>query len=109
MKAEFGRQDCMAVVENSLPSTASPDDSAYLTNAQHRVESQVKRELQSDPGLRFSSLVVRRINDGVCLEGVLDVDDTVPDVDSLARRVAGVNNVLNHLVLRQSRQLPSKG
>ncbi len=63
----------------------------------HGFEQLVRFELESRHS--FASLVVRRIPGGICLQGVLDVDDDLPDVDSLARRVAGVDQVLNQLVM----------
>jgi hypothetical protein len=45
-------------------------------------------------------LVIRRIPNGVCLEGVLESEGD-PDVSGVARSVAGVNEVLNHLVVRR--------
>ncbi len=66
----------------------------------HRIEREVQRELLSEPRLKFSSLVIRRMNNnGVCLQGVLEADDESPDVCSLAQRVSGVEQVLNHLVV----------
>ena len=62
----------------------------------------VRRELLSRPGLEFSSLVVRRVHDGVCLQGVLEANESNADVCDLARSVAGVERVLNHLVVRQT-------
>lgn len=70
----------------------------------HQVEQDVRRELLSQPELRFSSLVVRRIADGVCLQGVLEADDGSPDVCSVAQRVSGVNCVLNHLLIAPNRE-----
>lgn len=72
----------------------------------HQVERTVRRELLAHPQLCFSSLVIRRLRDGICLEGVLEADDEVPDVCRLAQQVAGVERVLNHLVVR--RPTPSK-
>lgn len=72
----------------------------------HRLERDVQRCLLDHPDLQFSSLVVRRVRDGVCLEGVLEVEGFCPDVSSLAQRVAGVSQVLNHLVVRRP---PQKG
>jgi hypothetical protein len=60
----------------------------------------VQRYLLSHPDLRFSTLVIRRIPNGVCLEGVLESSANL-DICGLARSVAGVNEVLNHLVVRQ--------
>ena len=77
----------------------------------HRIEEDVQRELLGHAGLKFSSLVVRRIRNGVCLEGVLEADDDAPDVGTLAQTVVGVEEVLNHLVVRHQGEtaLPAKG
>lgn len=76
----------------------------------HQIEQDVQRELLSEPNLRFSSLVVRRINNGVCLQGVLEAGAGCPDVCSVAQRVSGVRQVLNHLVVASSgREVPAKG
>jgi osmotically-inducible protein OsmY len=74
----------------------------------HQVELEVQRELLSQPSLHFASLVVRRINNGVCLQGVLEADADSPDVCRIAQRVSGVRQVLNHLVIAGGR-LPPKG
>ena len=64
----------------------------------HSIERQVQRKLLANPRLRFSSLVVRRTPDGICLEGVLEANNGC-DVCSLAQQVEGVDQVLNHLLL----------
>jgi len=74
----------------------------------HQIELDVQRALLAQPALHFASLVVRRINNGVCLQGVLESDADSPDVCSIAQRVSGVREVLNHLVVAASR-LPGKG
>jgi hypothetical protein len=82
---------------------ADPAGDSYLTrciDAPHGLEKAVHRRLRAQPGLRFASLVIRRIPNGVCLEGVLE-SDADQDVCNLARSVAGVDEVLNHLVVRQ--------
>ena len=76
--------------------------------APHWVESEVQRRLLANPKLKFESLVVRRFRDGICLQGVLEVDDETPDVCELACKVSGVKFVLNHLV-EAPRRLPPKG
>ena len=75
----------------------------------HQVEQEVRRALLSQPNLHFSSLVVRRITGGVCLQGILQMDAESPDVCSVAQRVSGVNCVLNHLLIAPGRSLPAKG
>lgn len=75
----------------------------------HRVEQDVRRELLAQPSLHFASLVVRRIDNGVCLQGVLEADEELPDVCHIARRVSGVRDVLNRLVIAPRSGLPAKG
>ncbi len=72
----------------------------------HCIERDVRRSLLSRPNLRFTSLVVRRIDNGVCLEGVVETDADPSEVDRLAIQIAGVNDVLNRLVVRRP---PPKG
>ena len=71
-----------------------------------RVEQQVQRELLAHPEFTFSSLVVRRIPNGVCLEGVVETNTDLANVTRLLQSVAGVEEVLNHLVVRHP---PAKG
>jgi hypothetical protein len=78
----------------------SEETSRCHVAAPHRLEQTVQRYLLSHPDLRFSTLVIRRIPNGVCLEGVLESSANL-DICGLARSVAGVNEVLNHLVVRQ--------
>jgi hypothetical protein len=66
----------------------------------HRIESEVRRRLIAHPDLHFKVLVVRRVPNGVCLEGVLDAADGAPDVNEIARQVAGVECVINRLMVR---------
>jgi osmotically-inducible protein OsmY len=75
----------------------------------HGIEKDVQRELLAEPRLHFSSLVIHRVQNGVCIEGVVEADDGSPDVTRLAKRVAGVDRVINRLVMTHARQLPPKG
>lgn len=86
---------------------SSPNDSVLLNP--HRLEQEVRHRLMSEPQLNFTMLVVRRMQGGVCLEGVLETDDDSTDIEHLVRRVAGVEQVLNYLVVRHARELPRKG
>jgi osmotically-inducible protein OsmY len=80
--------------------------SVELEDLPHRIEQEVQRKLLSDPGMHFSSLVVRRIPEGVCLEGVLETSENGCNVSQLIQSVKGVHRVLNHLVIRRP---PAKG
>ena len=66
----------------------------------HQLEQAVRRELMSQPTLKFSSLVVRRMPNGVCLEGVVEAAGTAGDIGRIVNAVAGVDRVINRLVVR---------
>ena len=87
--------------------TLSPDDS--VMRHPHRLEQDVRNRLMEEPDLHFTSLVVRRMQDGLCLEGVLETDDEVDEVAVLVRHLCGVSNVVNNLVIHRRRELPRKG
>ena len=72
--------------------------------ASHLTELQVRRHLMSQSQLSFSSLVVRRMNNGVCLQGVVEATGTEPDLAQLVRQVAAVDRVISQVVVR-----PRKG
>jgi hypothetical protein len=94
------------------PAPVNPDTASCCTaviDEPHGIEQAVRRRLLGEPQLKFSSLVIRRIRDGVCLEGVMLTDGDCPDVCSLAQSVRGVEQVLNHLVINSARNLPAKG
>lgn len=67
--------------------------------APHSFEQFIKFELQARH--TFLSLVVRRIPGGVCLQGVV-VDDDEIDIEVTARELAGVDHVVNQLVVIRS-------
>jgi len=92
------------------PSAASSSEAMCgcdgLLPAPHGLEQDVRRSLLANPNVRISSLVVRRMPNGVCIEGVLETDDGPPDVCALVRRIPGITEVVNHLVVRRP---PPKG
>jgi len=61
----------------------------------------VQQALDSQPAVNFSSLEIRQIEGGICLEGVLETNDQPPDIEHLVRSVADVDRILNRLVVRQ--------
>lgn len=72
---------------------------AGAVDSPHQLELDVRRALLSEEGLDIASLVVRRLNNGVCLEGVIRVNSDDVDVCKAVRRLAGVGEVVNHLVV----------
>ena len=97
-KQDVRRPSSPLQTRGSLQTT---DADADFAEDPHQVELNVQRELFAHSELRFSSLVVRRIPNGVCLEGVVEAHVNSPDVCSLAQAVLGVDEVLNHLVVRR--------
>ncbi len=65
----------------------------------HQLESDVRRALMSEDGVHIASLVVRRLPNGVCLEGVIHVSGDDVDVCKSVRKLDGVGEVLNHLLV----------
>jgi osmotically-inducible protein OsmY len=93
-----------------FPAPEEPMATTAMLSSPHQIEEDVQRELLGHGGLHFSSLVVRRVPNGVCLEGVLETDDASEassSVCGLARRVAGVQKVLNHLLVRCPQNRPA--
>ena len=65
----------------------------------HDVESDVRRELLAIDRVKLSSLVVRRMQNGICLQGVVKFADESFDICDAVRKIPGVNRILNHLVV----------
>ncbi|HQX53324.1 MAG TPA: hypothetical protein PLY87_21815 [Planctomycetaceae bacterium] len=78
----------------SRPKTVSvPSRSA------HQLEADVRRALNEAEGLEIHSLVVRRLPNGICLEGVIRVSGDDFDVCGAVRDIEGVGEVVNHLLV----------
>ena len=93
--------------ESSVPTDSRLDQNvpgSGCHESPHMTELQVRHHLMEQSELMFSSLVVRRMNNGLCLQGVVETHDKRPDFASLVREVAAVDNVISQLVVR-----PRKG
>lgn len=66
----------------------------------HRVESEVSWTLRNTPGVHVESLSVHRIEDGVCLHGVIELDDPSTDVEDVIRRALSIEHVMNRMVVK---------
>ncbi len=71
-------------------------------DAPHAVERRVRRALTSQPSLDFKSLNVHRTDDGVCLTGIVESSGDDADVARLIREVAGVERVIDQLIVRRA-------
>ena len=80
--------------EDVPPTGEHHDDSAAM------LERAIRHKLISDLDVSISSLIVRQIEGGVCLDGILETYNDLTDVERLVRSVASVDRVLNRLVLR---------
>lgn len=88
---------------SKLRSDAEAGNPPPVTSATmpHEIEHAVQRKLRSLNTAEFRSLVVRRISDGVCLEGIVEYEGDCPDIADIVKSVDGVQQVLNHLVSRR--------
>lgn len=76
-----------------------PTSRAPQSDPEHQLASDVRRALLSEDGLDIASLVVRRVPNGVCLEGVVRVQGDDVDVCKAVRQLEGIGEILNHLVV----------
>lgn len=72
-------------------------DSSLFTPA-HLIEYEVLRKLQAHPEVKISSLVVRRIPSGVCLQGILESDHDPDELQRLLLEIEGIEQIVNQLV-----------
>lgn len=85
---------------HALPSS-SPAKSASPLSSPGTI-ADIRRQLLAEEGLTFSSLVVRRVADCICLEGVLEIDTDDIDVDAAALRIAAGTSLRNQLIVRNA-------
>jgi osmotically-inducible protein OsmY len=95
------RQEPREVVESTVAVMDGQPNVSHVdpNTARHQVEHDVRRHLLSHPDFRFASLVVRRVENGVCLQGVLEAGIDSPDVCTVVQAIDGVRQVLNHLLV----------
>ena len=65
----------------------------------HQLEAEVRRALGLAEGLEIGSLVIRRLPNGICLEGVIRVASDDFDVVRAVREIDGIGEVVNRLVI----------
>ena len=82
----------MALMSRTKTASAPPRSS-------HQLETDVRRVLSESDGLYVHSLVVRRMPNGICLEGVIRVASDDFDVCRAVRQIDGVGEVVNHLLV----------
>ncbi len=65
----------------------------------HQLEAKIRRALCAENGVDIGGLVVRPLQNGICLEGVIRVSSDDFDVCSAVREIEGVGEIVNHLVV----------
>lgn len=76
----------------------------------HDIESDVRRRLLAAAGVSVSSLVVRRVPNGVCLQGVIHFEDEPFDISDAVRELPGIRKVVNQMVqCTESIECPEMG
>ena len=99
----------MALVEPAYGDSAVQTADESVVFHRHQLEQEVRNRLMAEPSLHFTSLVVRRVRSGLCLEGVLETNESEADVSRLVRQICGVSQVLDRLVVHRAHQVPRKG
>ena len=69
----------------------------------HQVEAEVSQALRESPGIYVESLSVHQVEGGVCLHGVVEVDDAHCDLEEIVRQVVRVDQVINRMIVRPGR------
>ena len=88
-------------VPESFECEESQTDLRFSLFPAHRVEEEVTRTLRESPGVYVQSLSVHRTDDGVCLHGVVEVDDPSTDVEAIVRRALSIDQVVNRMIVKQ--------
>ena len=80
----------------------------YSECSDHEYERDIQRRLLETPGLHFSSLIVRRLDNGICVQGVLEMSGPHLDIGKVVRDISGAENVVNQVVVRECPEVPAE-
>ncbi|MBC7968391.1 MAG: hypothetical protein H7Z17_21000 [Fuerstia sp.] len=84
---------------NVQSTESTPGSSREVFRTAHQLESDVRRALNAAAGVDIGLIVVRKLPNGICLEGVIHVSSDDFDVCSLVREIEGVGEIVNNLVV----------
>ena len=74
-----------------------------------KITKQIEERLQNEPVYKFESVDVKAYGGVVQLSGFVDTDGQKRRADEIARRIPGVSQVVNALVLKPGPQLSPTG
>jgi hypothetical protein len=89
---------------NAVSPPPPTTESSWLSDSHfslaHLIEQDVRRKLLAHDEWEFQSLVVHRMPEGVCLQGVLACDDpkTIDDIVKVTEKIPGITKVINQIV-----------
>ncbi|MFK7778563.1 MAG: hypothetical protein QM501_10715 [Gimesia sp.] len=93
----------------TIPAKTASRDSSLQFGAAHSLECEIQHALVLDSDVNVTSLVVHRTKNGVCLEGVLEFEGECPDISKRIQALTGIEEVINHLLVKRRMPLPPKG
>ena len=93
----FDTEEAMAAKTGSTAFTSR--SAPVVLRSAHQLEADIRYALNAVIGLDIGSLMIRRMPNGICLEGVIRVSSDAFDVCSLIREIEGVGEVVDHLVV----------
>jgi len=104
LQDELAAENTFSALDDPVPGECESGIYGGCEHTPHEMERLVQRALLSMPRVHFSSLQVHRLEDGVCLTGVVKVSDSAdrPNFERIAGTAAGVSQVLNRLVVQQA-------
>ena len=103
------KKKSLAQSPNPTPAKEATRTTSLQFDAPHSLECEIQHVLALDSDVSLNSLVVRRTKNGVCLEGVLEFDGECPDICNRIKALTGVEEVINHLMMKRRMPLPPKG
>ncbi|WP_417389994.1 hypothetical protein [Gimesia sp.] len=99
----------LAQETNRIPAKTAARSAVMQFNAPHSLECEIQHALTEDTDVCVNSLVVHRTKNGVCLKGVLEFDGECPDITKRIQALTGIEEVINHLLIKRRMPLPKKG
>lgn len=93
----------------AMPVKAPTRITSLQSSDPHSLECEIQHALAIDSDVCLNSLVVHRTKNGVCLEGVLEFDGECPDICKRIQALTGVEEVINHLMMKKRMPIPPKG
>ncbi len=94
----------------TMPVATSTRTTSLQSSDPHSLECEIQHALAIDSDVCLNSFVVHRTKNGVCVEGVLEFDgEECPDICKRIQALTGVEEVINHLLIKKRMPIPPKG